>query len=232
MTFPGPRGAKRRRVIRGPALVREATLCGSAKLWRLREVAPGSRIFARCARSSARWTTAASERNLVVEVVALGARHRRLALARRGRSRRAEIAGLTGIGPGSAAPAGSSAIEHGELRVEALQHHLGRIAVLALRVLPFAGLQLALEIDLGTLLEILLGDPAKPLVEDHDPMPLGPLPAFAGRLVAPAVGRRPAQVRHRPAVLGAADFRIRSEIADQDHLVHATRHECSPIRRS
>src|SRR5216684_6767788 len=231
MTFPGPRGAKRRRMIRGPALVREATLCGSAKTVeasRSRSWVPDLRSLRSLVRDTMDGT---SERDLVIEVVALGSRHRRLALARSGRSCRAEIARLAGVAPGPG-PAGPDAVEHGELRVEALQHHLGRIAVLALRVLPFAGLQLALEIHLGALLEILLGDPAKPFVEDHDPMPLGPLPAFAGRLVAPAVGRRHAQVRHRPTVLGAADFRIRSEIADQDHLVHATRHECSPIRRS
>src|SRR5229473_1056352 len=229
MTFPGPRGAKRRRVIWGPALVREATLCGSAKTVE----ASRSRSWVPDLRSlrSLVWDTmdGSSERDLVVEVVALGPRHRRLALARSGRSCRAEIARLAGVAPGPARP---DAVEHGELRVEALQHHLGRIAVLALLVLPFAGLQLALEIDLGALLQILLGDPAKPLVEDHHPVPFGPLPAFAGGLVAPAVGRRHAQVRHWPAVLGAADFRIRPEIADQDHLVHATRHESSPIRRS
>src|SRR5712692_9980228 len=104
MTFPGPRGAKRRRMIRGPALVREATLCGSAKTVeasRSRSWVPDLRSLRSLVRDTMDGT---SERNLVVEVVALGARHRRLALARRGRSPRPEIAGLPGIGPGCPAP--------------------------------------------------------------------------------------------------------------------------------
>src|SRR5258708_26232778 len=117
-------------------------------------------------------------------------------------------------------------VQHGELRIEALQHDLGGIAVLARLVLPFAGLQGAFEINLGALLQILLHDLAEPLVEDDDAVPLGLFLAFSGRLVAPAFGGGHPQIRDRPAVLGAPDFRIRTEISDQDDLVHRACHNC------
>ena len=48
--------------------------------------------------------------------------------------------------------------EHLEIAAEALQHDFRRVFVLAALVGPFARLQLALNIDLGALLEIILGD--------------------------------------------------------------------------
>src|SRR5262249_33134106 len=62
------------------------------------------------------------------------------------------------------------------------------------------------------------------LVEDHDPVPLGLFLALARRLVAPRLRCRHAQIRHRPSILGAADFGIGAEVADQDHFVDAACH--------
>src|SRR5262249_5990170 len=131
----------------------------------------------RTARAAADSGPRPSKRNLVVHVPALaGAGHGRLLLACRGAGG-AEIilvgAELTLVGAGLPPAAISGPVEHGELRIEVLQHHLGGVLVLARLILPFARLQLALEVDLRALLQILLGDPAKPLVEDHDAMPLG-----------------------------------------------------------
>jgi hypothetical protein len=56
-------------------------------------------------------------------------------------------------------------------------------------------------------------------------MPFGLFFPFAGRLVAPGFRRGDAQIRDRAAVLRASDFRILAEIADEDHLVHATGHD-------
>src|SRR5262245_41520727 len=120
-------------------------------------------------------------------------------------------------------------VEHGELAVEALQHDLGRVLVLALLVLPFARLQRAFEVNLGAFLEVLFGDPAQVLIEDHHPMPFGALASLAGRLVAPRIGGGDAQIDHRPPVLHAPDLRILAEIADQNHLVHAACHDRSPL---
>src|SRR5260221_14225037 len=56
------------------------------------------------------------------------------------------------------APSGSTgaagAVEHRQFALEAGQHDFGRIALLALLIGPFAGLQLALDIDLRTLAQV------------------------------------------------------------------------------
>ena len=71
---------------------------------------------------------------------------------------------------------------------------------------------------------------AQILVEDHDPVPLGLFLALAGRLVAPAFRRRHAQICHRPPILGAADFGIGAQIADQDHFIDAACHDLPRLR--
>jgi hypothetical protein len=50
-------------------------------------------------------------------------------------------------------------------------------------------------------------------------VPLGPLAALAGVPVAPCLGGRDPQIRNRSAILGAADFRIGAEVADQNDFV-------------
>src|SRR5262249_16939279 len=119
----------------------------------------------------------------------------------------------------------AGAVEQRQLAAEVLQHHLGGVALDPLLVGPLAGLQRALEVDLRALLQILLGDAAEVFVEDDNPVPLGALALLARPLVAPALRGSHAQIRNRPPVLGAPDFRIRPEIADQDHLVHRACHD-------
>ena len=69
----------------------------------------------------------------------------------------AEIAARL-VGEAAAATAAAAAVEHGQGGVEALQHDFGRVFLDAGLVGPFAGLQLALDVNLGALLQILLGD--------------------------------------------------------------------------
>src|SRR3546814_1396972 len=78
----------------------------------------------------------------------------------------------------------ATAVEQHHFAPEALQHDLGRILVLALLVGPFAGLELAFQIDLRSFAQILLGDAAQIFIEDHDPVPFGALLPLAG-LVLP-----------------------------------------------
>src|SRR5436190_22726950 len=106
-----------------------------------------------------------------------------VAVARRG------VAGLVvlvhaGAGAGTGAAAG---VEHGEHAVEALQHDLGGVAILAVLALPLARLQRALDVQLGALFHVLLHDAAEALIEDDDRVPLGLLLALARGLVAPAL---------------------------------------------
>src|SRR5580698_520105 len=175
-----------------------------------------------------------SERNLVVHIAAAhrsghgSSARRRRDLA--GRARRAEIAAAGFVHVAAAASTrAAGAIEQGQFAAKVLQHDFGGIAVLSGLVLPFARLQRALDVNLRALLEILLGDPAQILIEDDDAVPLGLFLALARGLVLPGLRCGQPQVRHRPAVLGATNFRIGAQIADQDHLVDASRHDASPF---
>src|SRR5712672_2989551 len=164
-----------------------------------------------------------SERDVVVHIAAAGAGSDRAA---RRRTAAAEIA--AGILGAKAAPARAAAVEHGEVRVETLQHHFGRVFFHTALVGPFASLQLAFEVNFCAFLQVLLGDLAQPFIEDHDPVPFGLFLALAGRLVAPAFRGGHAQIGDRPAVLGPSDLWILAEISDQNHLVHTSRHHRSP----
>src|SRR6185437_1168453 len=172
--------------------------------------------------------SAASERNVVVHVTVARARSGRDAARRRARrTAGAEIAARL-VGEAATATTAATAIKHRQRRVEALQHDFGGVFLDTGLVGPFARLQRTLDINLGALFQILLGDFAEPLIEDHDPMPFGLFLALAGRLVAPALRGRDAQIGDRPAVLGTPDLRVLAEIADQNHLVHTSRHRHSP----
>src|SRR6185437_8882200 len=63
-------------------------------------------------------------------------------------------------------------------------------------------------------------------------MPLGLFLTLAGTLVAPGLRCRYAEIGNRPSILGTADFRILAEIANQNDLVHASRHRHSPHLKS
>src|SRR6185369_17460694 len=102
-----------------------------------------------------------SERNLVVEIGALEAAgafpcpgHRRA------------------FGP-VAATVAAAAVEHHQFAPELLEHDLGRIFLRPVLVGVFAGLELALEINLGALFQILLGHLGEVFIEDDDPVPFG-----------------------------------------------------------
>ena len=116
------------------------------------------------------------------------------------------------------------AVEHFHFRVKALQHDIGRIAVVAGLVLPLAGLQLALEIDLAALAQIFFGDAGEALVIDRDIVPLGLFLALAGLLVLPAFRCRDAEIADLAAVRKGADFRILAQIAYDDDFVDAAGH--------
>src|SRR6185369_16642974 len=142
-----------------------------------------------------------------------------------GRTAGAEITGIVG----AEAAATAAALEHGQGRVKTLQHDFGRVFLDAALVGPFARLQRAFDVNLGALLQILLDNLAQRFGEDHDPVPLGLFLALTGALVAPGFRRGDAQISDRPPVLCPPDFRILAEVADQNHLVHASRHRRSPL---
>src|SRR5262249_49019428 len=131
------------------------------------------------------------ERDVVVHVAVAtaGGRYR----ATRHGAADAEIAARL-IRETSARTSATAAVEHGEVGVEALQHDFGGVLLGARLVGPFARLQLALDVNLGALLQILLGDLGKPFREDHHAVPLGLFLALAGGLVAPLLRCRNAEI--------------------------------------
>src|SRR5689334_2358723 len=105
---------------------------------------------------------APSERDVVVHRAGLEGRSRARATLLPSR-RTPETAGFARAREATAARGAgaftiTAAIEHGEVRVEPLQHDFGRVLVLAGLILPLAGLQLAFDVNLGPLAQVLLGD--------------------------------------------------------------------------
>src|SRR5690606_5684213 len=97
-------------------------------------------------------------------------------------------------------------------------------------ILPFAGLKLALNIDLRAFTQILLGDADQIFVEDGDRVPFGALAPLAGAFVLPVLGGSNAQVAHFAAVLEGAHLGIAAQIANDDDFVNRPGHVHSPDR--
>jgi len=96
-------------------------------------------------------------------------------------------------------------------------HDLGRVAVVALFVLPLARLQAPFDEYRATFGEVLLAV-LRRSPPDDDRMPLGAFLALTG-LIGPLVGGRDAQGRDRLAARGVAQLGILSEIAKDHNLV-------------
>src|SRR5215472_14705662 len=130
-----------------------------------------------------------SKRNIVVELLAARApaATRLLGVGRRRPRRDGRARGGPGRGTGAAA-------EHLQLVAD----DLGRVALVALLVLPLARPQAPFDVDLRALAQIFAGDLGQ-AAEERDAVPLGALLLLAGLLIAPALAGRDAQVGHRRA---------------------------------
>src|SRR5271168_3361605 len=145
------------------------------------------------------------KRNVVVDRPGAAAGgERRPAIGARGLAEARALAALL-VGEALAVGAAAAGVEQLQFAAEALQHDLGRVAVGARLVLPLAGLELALDIDLGALLAVLLRHLAEVLVEDHDVVPLGLFLALARGLVAPGLRGRDREVHHLIAGIEPTD---------------------------
>jgi len=105
-----------------------------------------------------------------------------------------------------------AAADQGQFAAKTLQDDLGCVALLPGLIGPFAGLQLAFDIDLASLGEILLRDLTKAIVEDHHPMPFGFLTRLTGLLVGPALRRGDREMHDPGSVLRLAHLGIPSEM--------------------
>ena len=119
-------------------------------------------------------------------------------------------------------------IQHGHHAAIILQNNLCRIAVIATVILPFAGLQLALNIDFRAFFQILLGDAAKSLGKQDNTMPFGLFAAFARVFITPVFAGCQTQIHHRTPVFGAPDIGVCAKISHQNDLIHASCHDSSP----
>jgi hypothetical protein len=138
------------------------------------------------------------------------------------------IAAVIAASPAATAAAAIPAVKDGQLTAILAQDHLCRVAVLAALILPFAGFQLAFDIHLGALFQVLFGHLGEVFIEDRHGMPFGAFLAFARGLVAPGFRRGDAQVHDLAAVLETAHLGVAPEIADDDHLVDGTGHAFPP----
>src|SRR5690606_32431287 len=115
-----------------------------------------------------------SERNIVVEAVVV---RRRLRSGLLLTWRRLACGLLLGVRLARSSIAAAAEQLHGAAHIH---HDLGGVAVLALLILPLAGLQAAFEVALRPLAEVLGGDLGD-LAEQHHTVPLGALLQLAGR---------------------------------------------------
>ena len=113
---------------------------------------------------------------------------------------------------------------HQEL--DRVREDLRRVPVLAaVLVLPFPGPDLPLDVDLAALPEEPR-DVLRDLAEAGHAVPLGVVGPVAGVLVLLPLGGREPQGGHDHAPAGRAGLGIRTEVADEDHLVDG--HPLSP----
>src|SRR3546814_20620422 len=99
-------------------------------------------------------------------------------------------------------------VKHGQSTAYPRDHHLGRVAVVAVAVLPLAGAKTAFDVNLAALFQIAFDDADQPVAVDDDIMPFGALLALAGHPVLPAFRRRDAEFGSTAAVLDGFVFGI------------------------
>src|SRR6516162_5583367 len=132
------------------------------------------------------------ERNVVVEIAA----------------RRCDHAGSTvSCARGSCVIPVPPAVEEDQHPIVGCQMDLCAVPVRARLVLPFAGAELAFEVELGALLQVLFCDLTQALIENDDAVPFGPFDAVAA-LVFPALAGGNDERDDRLAGLGRAHLGV------------------------
>src|SRR5882762_5512173 len=169
----------------------------------------------------------ALERNVIVEIVTTAGPASGLLVLGRDACAPARAGGPTRAGTSTRRRAGdrragrpaAPAPEH----LQVVTDDLGRVAIVALLVLPFAGAQASLDVDLRALAQVLAGD-LRQAPEERHAVPFGALLLLTGLLVAPAFAGRDAQVRHGRAGGHGASLGVGPQVAYENDLVDATRH--------
>src|SRR5690606_23206957 len=152
----------------------------------------------------------------VVAEVGLGRRGRLAPLRFLPRRALAALATEAAAATALAAPAEHLHLVGDDLGEELLDAVLAGVLVVA---------DLALDIDLRTLAQVLAGDLGQ-LAEEGHPVPLGVLLGVAVAVLAHRGGGQ-ADLGDRHAALGVLGLGVVAQVADQDRLVDAARH-CRP----
>src|SRR5690606_23916792 len=94
----------------------------------------------------------------------------------------------------TAAAAARWAVQHGQRSAHASDHHFGGVTVIAVAVLPFAGAQIAFDIDFAALFQKAFHHADQAVTIDDDAVPFGALLALARHAVFPLFRRGNAQI--------------------------------------
>jgi hypothetical protein len=109
--------------------------------------------------------------------------------------------------------------EQQQSAAEPRQYNLRRISVVSVLVLPFPGLDFALDHDLGALLDVLLDYLDEVFVPDNNAVPLGTLFLLASVSVLPAFRRGEAEIRDGLVAFEVFQLRVRADVTDQRRAI-------------
>lgn len=113
----------------------------------------------------------------------------------------------------------SRSMQHAQLVTD----NLGGMTLKAIFAHPFAGLQIAFNVDQRPFFQMLAGNLRQPFVQ-HYTVPFRRIAARASRLVFPSFASRDRKMRNLVTVLQGAKLRVLSKMADQHGLVERTSH--------
>ncbi len=120
--------------------------------------------------------------------------------------------------PAASAAAGAAVIAAATEHLHLVGDDLGDVALIAVAVVVGAGLDLALDIDLLALVQVLAGNLRQPAPHD-DVVPFGLFLLLPLAVLETLAGRQ-RKGRHGCAGRGVAQLGILTEISHQNYLVH------------
>ena len=130
------------------------------------------------------------------------------------------LLGTTAATEAATAAAFTTGIQH----LHVIGDDFGAVAVVAVLILPLARLQTTFDIEARAFLDVLLSD-FRQLVEHHHTVPFGTFLTLTALTVIPGIRGGEVEVAHRTTGRSETDFRILTEITDQNDLVYAASHE-------
>src|SRR5690606_937298 len=116
----------------------------------------------------------------------------------------------------------ATTVQHLHLAID-IHNHFGGVDILPFLVLPFPGLQLAFNVDLGAFAQVLPSHLSH-LAEQHNPMPFGLRHQLSGLAILVTLVCGEVQVNHSVAVGGITSVRVLPQVTNENYLVYASCH--------